>query len=65
MAAAIVAQSVNPEDTGDEPKNPTRVAAGSLGGKARAKSLDGEQRSDAARAAVAVRWNHRPAADGE
>jgi hypothetical protein len=63
MAAAIVAQSVDPEDQGDDPyegKNPAAVELGRLGGKkggkARAASMTPEQRSEAARRAADARW---------
>lgn len=39
-----------------EPKNPAAVALGSRGGKARAKKLDAQQRSDSARKAAKSRW---------
>ncbi len=58
MAAAIVAQSVDPEDQGDDPyegKNPAAVELGRLGGqkggKARAAKMTAEERSEAARKA--------------
>jgi hypothetical protein len=64
MAAAIVAQSVDPEDQGDDPyegKNPAAVELGRLGGKkggkARANSLTPEQRSEIAKRAAAARWS--------
>ena len=61
LAFSIVQESVGeapePEDDG---KNPAAVVLGRLGGlkggKARAKSLTPEQRSDIARAAAAARW---------
>jgi len=63
MAAAIVAQATDPEDAGDDPyegKNPAAVELGRLGGqkggKARAKSLTAEQRSEIAKRAAAARW---------
>jgi hypothetical protein len=37
-------------------KNPAAVALGRRGGQARAKKLTPEERSDAARKAVATRW---------
>ena len=62
-AAAIVAQSVEPDDQGDDPyegKNPAAVELGRLGGKkggkARAASLTPEERSEAARKAAKARW---------
>jgi hypothetical protein len=63
MAAAIVAQSVDPEDQGEDPyegKNPAAVELGRLGGqkggKARAAKLTAEERSEAARRAAEARW---------
>jgi hypothetical protein len=38
------------------PKNPAAVALGRKGGRARAKKLTPEERSDAARMAVEARW---------
>ena len=67
MAAAIVNQSVDPEDKGDEPpkeKNPAAVALGRKGGlkggKARAAKMTTEERSEAARKAAKARWSGRP-----
>lgn len=64
MAAAIVAQSTDDEDRGDDPyegKNPAAVELGRLGGqkggKARAEKLTPEQRSEVAKKAAAVRWS--------
>jgi hypothetical protein len=66
MAAAIVAQSVDPEDQGDDPyqgKNPAAVELGRLGGKkggkARAEKLTAEERSAAAKRAAEARWKDR------
>jgi hypothetical protein len=63
MAAAIVAQSVDPEYQGDDPnegKNPAAVELGRLGGqkdgKARAAKLTAEERSDSAKKAATARW---------
>lgn len=63
MAAAIVAQSTDDEDHGDDPyegKNPAAVELGRLGGqkggKARAAKLSPEERSDIARRAAQARW---------
>jgi hypothetical protein len=63
MAAAIVAQSTDPEDQGDDPyegKNPAAVELGRLGGKkggkARAAKLTAEERSDIAKKAAQARW---------
>lgn len=62
-AAAIVAQSVDPDDEGDDPyegKNPAAVELGRLGGKkggkARAEKLTPEERSEIARKAARSRW---------
>ena len=62
-AAAIVAQSTDPEDEGDDPyegKNPHAVELGRLGGqkggKARAAKLTAEERSAMARKAAQARW---------
>ena len=41
---------------GNVKKSTTVAAAGSLGGKARAKSLTAKQRSDIARHAITTRW---------
>jgi hypothetical protein len=64
MAAAIVIQSVSPEDTDDDPyegKNPAAVELGRLGGqkggKARAAKMTAKQRSDAAKKAAQARWS--------
>jgi hypothetical protein len=63
MAAAIVAQSTDPEDQGDDPyegKNPAAVElgrrGGQKGGKARSESLTPGQRSKIARKAAQARW---------
>ena len=63
-ATAIVAQSVDPEDEGDDPyegKNPHAVELGRLGGlkggKARAAKLTPEERSEIARKAAKARWS--------
>ena len=62
-AAAIVAQSVDADDKGDDPyagKNPAAVELGRLGGqkggKARAAKLTPKQRSASARKAARARW---------
>jgi hypothetical protein len=67
MAAAIVAQSTDPDDQGDDPyegKNPAAVELGRLGGKkggtARAEKLTAEQRSEQAKKAAAARWSREP-----
>lgn len=64
MAAAIVAQSTDPEDQGDDPyegKDPTAVGLGRRGGlkggKARAEALTPGQRSKIARRAAQARWS--------
>lgn len=64
MAAAIVAQSVDPDDEGDDPyegKDPAAVElgrkGGQKGGKARAEKLTPEQRSESARRAAEARWS--------
>ena len=66
LAAAIVAQSTDPEDKGDDPyegKNPAAVELGRLGGKkggkARAEKMTAKQRSDAAKKAAETRWSKR------
>jgi hypothetical protein len=66
-----VAQSVDPDDTGDDPyegKNPAAVELGRLGGKkggkARAAKLTAEERSRIARKAAETRWS-RSHADPE
>ena len=60
LAAAIVAEAT--EDQQPE-KNPAAVALGRLGGlkggKARAKKLTKERRSEIARQAAKARWAHR------
>ena len=62
-AAAIVAQSVDPDDKGDDPyegKNSAAVELGRLGGrkggKARAAKLTAEERSKIAKKAATTRW---------
>jgi len=64
MAAAVVAQSTDPEDEGDDPyegKDPAAVElgrkGGKKGGKARAEKLTAEERSGAARKAAQARWS--------
>lgn len=64
MAAAIVAQSVNPHDQGNDPyegKDPAAVElgrkGGQKGGKARAEKLTSEERSEIARKAARARWS--------
>jgi hypothetical protein len=61
MAAAIVGQSVDPEDEAGDPieqKDPVAVESGKKGGKARAAKLTAEERSDIARRAAEARWGH-------
>ena len=62
-AAAIVAQSADPDDTGDDPyegKNRAAVELGRRGalkgGKARAAKLTPEERSEISRKAARARW---------
>ena len=69
MAAAIVAQSTDPDDKGDDPyegKNPAAVELGRLGGKkggrARAEKMSQKERSAIARRAAQARWARRDAA---
>jgi hypothetical protein len=64
LAKAIVDQSTDPDDTGDDPyegKNPAAVELGRLGGKkggkARAEKLTPEERSEIARKAAKARWS--------
>ncbi len=71
-AAAIVAQSTNPDDEGDDPyegKNPAAVELGRLGGRkggyARAAKLSPEERSAIARKAARARWHGTDKQDGE
>jgi hypothetical protein len=66
MAAAVVNQSTDPEDQGDDPyegKNPAAVELGRLGGQkggeARAEKLTPAQRSEAGRRAAQARWSRR------
>lgn len=66
MAAAIVAQSTDEDDQGDDPyegKNPAAVELGRLGGqkggKARASKLTPEERSAIAKKAASARWSKR------
>lgn len=63
LAAAIVAQSTDPDDEGDDPyegKDPAAVELGRKGGlkggRARAESLTPGQRSKIARKAALARW---------
>ena len=71
-AAAIVAQSVDPDDEGDDPyegKNPAAVELGRLGGKkggkARAEKLSPERRSEIARKAAQARWKRASSHNSE
>ena len=64
LAKALVEQSVNPDDEGDDPyegKNPHAVELGRMGGKkggkARAEKLTAEERSEIARKGAAARWS--------
>jgi hypothetical protein len=64
LAAAIVAQSTDPEDQGEDPyegKDPSAVErgrkGGQKGGKARAEKLTATERSAIARQASAARWS--------
>jgi hypothetical protein len=65
MAAAIVQQATDPDDTGDDPyegKDPAAVELGRKGGlkggKARAERLTADERSEAARRAANARWTN-------
>lgn len=64
LAASIVDLATNdqPEEESSE-KNPHAVALGRLGGKkggkARAKKLTKEQRSEIAKKAAKARWSHK------
>lgn len=65
-AAAIVAQSVDADDKGDDPyegKNPAAVQLGRLGGqkggKARAAKLSPRKRSEIAKKAAKARWEKK------
>lgn len=67
LAAAIVAQSTDPEDKGDDPYEGKNLAAvelgrlgGKKGGKARAEKMTAQQRSDAAKKAAQARWSNKP-----
>jgi hypothetical protein len=64
LAKALVEQSTDPDDKGDDPyegKNPAAVELGRLGGrkggKARAAKLTPEERSEIARKAARARWS--------
>ena len=48
--------AVPPETKADDGKNPAAVALGRKGGRATAKKLTPEQRSEIARKAVNARW---------
>lgn len=66
LAKALVDQSVDPEDQGDEDtdlyegKNPHAVELGRMGGKkggkARAEKLTAKERSEIAKKAARARW---------
>jgi hypothetical protein len=62
LAASIVAEATG--EAVDDGKNPAAVALGRLGGqkggKARAKSLTPERRSEIAKKAAAARWSQKP-----
>jgi hypothetical protein len=47
------------EDLEDDGKDPAAKSLGSRGGKARAKKLTPEQRSEIARKAAATRWGDK------
>jgi hypothetical protein len=66
LAAAIVNQSTDDEDQGDDPyegKDPDAVESGRRGGldggRVRAERLTPERRSEIARAAAQARWGKR------
>lgn len=64
LAASIVDTATNDQPTVDTSgKNPNAVALGRLGGlkggRARAKKLTQEQRSEIARKAAVARWNKK------
>jgi len=63
LAAELTAAATEGEKDPDEGKNPAAVALGRLGGKkggkARAKSLSPERRSEIAKKAAAARWGGR------
>lgn len=69
LAADVVNHAIDEEaekepiDQQDQQKNPAAVALGRLGGlkggKARAKKLTKEQRSEAARKAALARWGNK------
>jgi hypothetical protein len=62
LAASIVAEATG--EPVDDGKNPAAVALGRLGGqkggRARAKSLTPERRSEIAKKAASARWDKRP-----
>lgn len=55
-AAIMVAKIATGEIEEDRGKVPGRAKGGRTGGKARAKALSPQQRSEIARAAAAARW---------
>jgi hypothetical protein len=66
VALAIVNQSTDPDDQGDDPyegKNPAAVELGRLGGqkggKARAEKLTAKERTEIAKKAAQARWRDR------
>ena len=59
LAAAIVGEAT--DETPPEPENAKAIAGragGKKGGKARAKRMTADQRSEAARKAANARWGH-------
>ena len=56
MAAAIVRQSTDDEDQGNEPADPKAVDRGKKGGVARSAALTPGERSAIARKAAEARW---------
>ncbi len=60
LAARIVAASTDDDEPPKRKKNPHAVAlgrkGGKVGGKARAKALTAEERTEIARAAAEARW---------
>ncbi len=56
MVAKIATGEIEEKTAGDD-KDPAAVALGKKGGKARAKKLTPEQRSEIAKKAAAKRWS--------
>ena len=54
-----IATGEEEEEIEDDGKNPAAKALGAKGGRARAKKLTPEQRSEIARKAAAKRWHDR------